>query len=87
MDRVGRCYYCGSFTKRTDCLLQAYVYRTHQTNFCVCFPPAAIDPATEPSLGTRKGHSALSRTYTERLRYEIGTRSRPDVSNIMPSIT
>src|SRR5258706_2762001 len=49
MDRVGRCYYYGSFTKWTNCLLQAYVYRTHQANLCVYFPPAAIDFDTELS--------------------------------------
>jgi ribosome production factor 1 len=29
IDRVGRCYYCGSFAKWTNCLLQTHVYRTH----------------------------------------------------------
>ena len=42
MDRVGRCNYSGSFTKWTNCLLQAFIYRTHQANLCVCFPPASI---------------------------------------------
>lgn len=51
MDRVGRCHYCGSFTKWTNCLLQAYVYRTYQTNLCMCIPPAAIDLDTEHSQG------------------------------------
>ena len=51
MIRVGRCYYCGSFTKWTNCLLQAYVYRTHQANLCVWFPLTAIGLDTELSQG------------------------------------
>ena len=37
-----RCYYCGSFTEWTDCLLQAYVHRTHQANLCEWSPLAII---------------------------------------------
>jgi hypothetical protein len=87
MDWIHRCYYYGSFTEWTNCLFQAYVHRTHEANLRVWFSSVVIDLGTELSLGTRESHSALSRTYPERFCYKIGTCSRPDVSNLIPSIT
>lgn len=70
MDRVGRCYYCGSFTKWTNCLLQAYVHRTHQANLCVCFPPVSIDPDTELS----QGHARATPHHPELIQNGFVTR-------------